>query len=82
MALTWDGNEIGTLTGANRRSKDETGTTVIVSGTHEAIADFGWPIIWLAAETKYAKGDFEENGTVRAVKVATIDCQAEESDNA
>jgi hypothetical protein len=82
MALTWDGNEIDTLTGANRRGKDASGKIVVVSGTHEAVDDFGWRTIWQAAETKYANGIFEQNGEIYLVNVTTTDCQAEESDNA
>jgi hypothetical protein len=53
---------------------------VVVSGSHEAIQDFGWPTIWGAGETKYSRGVYEQIGDTRLIRVTTADCAEEESD--
>lgn len=79
MALIWTGDEVGTLSGANRLGHDMQKNRVVVSGSHEAIEDYGWRTIWQAAETKYARGEYEQKEDTRSVRVTTADCEAEDN---
>ncbi|MBU2981026.1 hypothetical protein KO498_04285 [Lentibacter algarum] len=77
MVLTWKGNEAPTEIGVNRLAEDMDGNRVVVSGSHEAITDFGWGTIWQTAETKYARGEYQETESNRFVRVQTDDCKAQ-----
>lgn len=78
MALVWSGREIDTETGQNRQGKDLDGNPVVVSGSHEAIQDYGWRTVWQAGETKYSAGTYEQIGDTRLIRVTTTDCANEE----
>ncbi|OHD03823.1 MAG: hypothetical protein A2095_05500 [Sphingomonadales bacterium GWF1_63_6] len=77
MALIPDGREVGTETGVNRSGKDLDGNPVVVSASHEAIQDYGWPTAWGAGETKYQRGTYEQIGDTRLIRVTTADCANE-----
>lgn len=77
MALIPTGQEVETETGVNRLGHDMENIRVVVSGSHEAISDYGWRTIWQAGETKYSRGEYEQNGETRLVRVTTVDCEAE-----
>ena len=80
MALIPDGREVDTEFGTNRSGKDLKGNPVVVSGSHEAIQDYGWRTIWGGGETKYQRGKYEQIGDTRLVRVTVADCAEEESD--
>lgn len=77
MALIWGGREINIETGQNRLGKDMDGNAVVVSGSHEAIQDYGWPTVWGAGETKYLAGTYEQISDTRLVRVTPADCANE-----
>lgn len=79
MALVWTGQEVETETGENRLGHDMDNNRVVVSGSHEAINDYGWRTIWQAGETKYGRGEYDENGETRLIRVTTADCKAEDN---
>ena len=81
MALIPDGREVDTETGANRSGKDLEGNSVVISGSHEAIKDYGWETIWGAGETKYGRGTYEQFGDTRLIRVTTADCVEELRDS-
>lgn len=80
MALIPTGDEVETETGLNRLGHDIEGNRVVVSASFEVVNDYGWRTPWQAAESKYARGEYEDNGTTRVVRVTTADCKAEEGD--
>lgn len=82
MALIPTGEEVSTLEGANRLGHDMDGNKVVVSGSSEAMNDFGWRTIWQAAETKYGRQEYEQISDTRVIRVTTGDCEAEEADYA
>lgn len=49
-------------------ARDSTGKRVTISASHEAIRDYGWPIIWRVASAKYDARRGEP------IRVTTADC--------
>lgn len=79
MALIPDGRYVETEIGENRSGKDMDGNAIVVSGSHEAIKDYGWRTVWGAGEAKYARGSYEQIGDTRHIRVTTKDCLEEGS---
>jgi len=75
MALNDTGyDKVATLTGMNAKTTDDAGNTVIVSASHEAIQDYGWPRVFEAASRKYDAEDVEPNSSPPLVRVTAGDC--------
>lgn len=77
MALRPTGQIASTETGQNQLGHDDEGQRVVVSGSHEALQDYGWPTVWRVAERKYASGDYRA-GDTPLVRVTTDDCAGED----
>ena len=80
MTLIPTGEEHATETGVGRLGHDAENNRVVVRTTFEAVDDYGWRTIWGASETKYLKGEYEQNGDTRLVKVTTTDCADEDEE--
>jgi hypothetical protein len=69
--LSDTGYRVDALEGINARAKDATGNIVNVSASHEAILDFGWSAIFIAASRKYAADQTVPNSKPPKVRVTT-----------
>lgn len=72
--LTPTDHEVHTETGTNYLTYDPEQNKVIVSVSHEALADCDTVSIWDAASAKYAQGDFSEAQGNLTVRVTSADC--------
>ena len=73
MALTDTGTRVRTASGENARTVDNTGSTVVVEASDEAIQDCGWDAIIDVASQKHDAGDTVPGSEPPMVRVTKSD---------
>lgn len=73
MALSDTGDRVNLITGVNAKALDDSGATVVVATSHDAVTDYGWVAIFEVASEKYASGDVVPDSTPPRIQVTTRD---------
>lgn len=75
MPLIFDGHQAEMLTGLSLKASGSSGQAVAVQVSHEAVQDYGLPVVQQAASDKYDAGETELSDEAVIVVVHTKDCR-------